>query len=240
MASKKQKEKSRISKEERKAQRSRARRLKLWGSVTVGLGLLLLGIVWLASPPSVEVAGRPDAKRTEVSEGEWIKGNPKAGVTLIEYSDFQCPSCGSYFPLLKQLSDEYKDRVRIVYRHFPLDFHSHATLAAQAAEAAGRQGEFWKMHDLIFSRQKEWASQVGSARSVFVGYAREIGLDMNRFEADLDSKEVRAAIEADRRSGDRLGVDGTPTFFLNGVRIQNPRGYNEFRNLIEKAAAGAS
>lgn len=239
MTTKKQKEKARVSKEERKAKRARSR-MALWISVIAGLMLMVIGIVWVAAPPSSDVAGRPDPSLIEISQDEWIKGNPNAPVTLVEYSDFQCPTCGTYFPILKELSGEFGDRLRIVYRHYPLDFHAHSTLAAQATEAAGKQGQFWRMHDLIFSQQKDWSERVGSARSVFVGYAQEIGLDMARFEADLDSAEVKQAVEADRRSGDRLGVEGTPTFFLNGVKIQNPRGYNPFKNLIEKVIADAS
>jgi protein-disulfide isomerase len=239
MPSKKQKEKARVSREERKARRTRSR-MALWTSVIAGLMVLVIGIVWFAAPPSSDVAGRPNPSLTEISHNEWIKGNPNAPVTLVEYSDFQCPSCGNYFPLLKQLSDEYKDQLRIVYRHYPLSFHAHAELAAQAAEAAGKQGRFWEMHDLIFRQQKDWSEKVGSARSLFVGYARELGLDMARFEADLDSKEVRQAVDADRRSGDWVGVDSTPTFFLNGVKIQNPRGYDPFKNLIEKALPDVS
>lgn len=239
MASKKQKEKARVSKEERKAQRARSR-MALWTSVIAGVMAVVIGVVWVAAPPSGEVTGRPDASLGEISQDEWIKGNPNAPVTLVEYSDFQCPTCGTYYPLLKELNAEFKDQLRIVYRHYPLDSHPHAEIAAQAAEAAGKQGKFWEMHDLIFNQQKDWSERVGSARSIFIGYGREIGLDMARFEADLDSKEVRQAVEADRRSGDRLGVDGTPTFFLNGVKIQNPRGYNPFKNVIEKAIPGAS
>ncbi|MCG3111738.1 MAG: thioredoxin domain-containing protein [Candidatus Manganitrophus sp. SB1] len=239
MANKKQKEKARVSKEERKAQRARSR-MALWTSVIAGVMAVVIGVVWVAAPPSGEVTGRPDASLTEISQDEWIKGNPNAPVTLVEYSDFQCPSCGTYFPLLKELNSEFDDRLRIVYRHYPLGFHAHAELAAQAAEAAGKQGKFWQMHDLIFRQQKDWSEKVGSARALFIGYARDLGLDMARFEADLDSKEVRQAVDADRRSGDRLGVDSTPTFFLNGVKIQNPRGYDPFKNLIEKAMADAS
>ncbi len=238
MTTKKQKDKERVSREERKARRARSR-MALWTSVIAGVMLMVVGVVWIATPPG-DVAGRPDASLTEISQDEWIKGNPNAPVTLVEYSDFQCPTCGTYYPLLKELNAEFKDQLRIVYRHYPLDSHAHAEIAAQAAEAAGKQGQFWRMHDLIFNQQKDWSERVGSARSIFIGYAQEIGLDMARFEADLDSKEVRQAVEADRRSGDRLGVDGTPTFFLNGVKIQNPRGYNPFKNMIEKAIPGAS
>ena len=238
MTNKRQQEKTEADREARRARRARSR--ALWMSVIAGLAALGVGIVWFAAAPSGGAAGRAEAGLIQISENDWIEGNPKAEVTLVEYSDFQCPSCGAYFPLLKTLSAEFGGRLRIVYRHFPLEFHAYSGLAAQAAEAAGKQGRFWEMHDLIFRRQQEWSSRVGGARPLFLGYAREIGLDPARFEADLDSNEVRQAVEADRRSGIRLGLNATPTFFLNGVKIQNPRGYDPFKQRIAKAIADAS
>jgi protein-disulfide isomerase len=236
MANKKQQEKREERK--RRAESRSAKRTTLWMSVLVGLGLVVFVIVRFASPPAVEVAGRADASLTEISEEEWIKGNPKATVTLVEYSDFQCPSCAMFYPTVRKLETDFGAQIRIVYRHFPLGFHPHANLAAQAAEAAGKQGKFWKMHDLIFDQQQEWSAMVGSARGRFLGYAKELALDMDRFEADLDAKPTREAVETDRRSGERLGVSSTPTFFLNGVMIRNLRNENELRNLIQKAIAG--
>ena len=244
MANKKQKGKSRGTKEEeRREQRIKSKsskRVRLWMSVVIGLGLVLFAIIRLASSPGVEVSGRPDAGLTEISENEWIKGNPKAKVTLVEYSDFQCPTCGMFYPIVRKLAIDFGDRIRIVYRHFPLGIHAYAELAAQAAEAAGKQGKFWQMHDLIFDSQQEWSKMVGSARGKFLGYAKDLGLDLARFEADLDSKAIRQAVESSRSSGERLGVGSTPTFFLNGVQIKNLRGENELRNLVEKAIAGAA
>jgi protein-disulfide isomerase len=236
MATKKEKEK----REERKqrAQHRNAKRTALWTSVLIGLGVVVFVVVQFASSPSVEVAGQSDARLTEISEEEWIKGNPKATVTLVEYSDFQCPSCAMFYPILRKLDADFGDKVRIVYRHFPLNNHLHAKMAAQAAEAAGKQGKFWKMHDLIFDQQQEWSATVGSARGRFIGYAKELALDMERFEADLDAKPTREAVDTDHRSGERLGVNSTPTFFLNGVMIKNLRNENELRNLIQKAIAG--
>jgi protein-disulfide isomerase len=243
MANKKQKGKSKVTKEERREQRTKskgAKRVRLWLSVVVGLSLLIFSIIRLASSPGVEVSGRPEVSLTEISENEWIKGNPKAKVTLVEYSDFQCPTCGIFYPIVKKMESEFGDQLRVVYRHFPLGMHAYAELAAQAAEAAGKQGKFWQMHDLIFDSQQEWSKMVGSARGKFLGYAKELALDLPRFEADLDSKATRQAVEEARRSGERVGVSSTPTFFLNGVQIKNLRSENELRNLIQKAIAGGA
>src|SRR3569832_1362522 len=145
MTNKRQQEKTEADREARRARRARSR--ALWMSVIAGLAALGVGIVWFAAAPSGGAAGRAEAGLIQISENDWIEGNPKAEVTLVEYSDFQCPSCGAYFPLLKTLSAEFSGRLRIVYRHFPLEFHAYSGLAAQAAEAAGKQGRFWEMHD---------------------------------------------------------------------------------------------
>lgn len=169
-----------------------------------------------------------------ISSNDQLKGNPEARLTLVEYSDFQCPACGAYFPLVKQLSEEFGAQLRLIYRHFPLQQHPHAELAARAAEAAGKQGQFWEMHDLIFENQSSW-SNLRNAESVFEEYAESLGLNLEQYRIDVDSKEVKEKVKEDYLSGLRSGVNSTPTFFLNGVQIQNPRSYDEFRNIIINA-----
>jgi protein-disulfide isomerase len=165
-----------------------------------------------------------------------VIGPADAPVTLVEYSDFQCPTCAFYHPVLKRLKGEFGDRLRFVYRHFPLvRSHAHAMLAARAAEAAGRQGKFWEMHGLIFEGQKEWSA--GKPREKFLEYARKLGLEMKRFEADLESAAVRDSVERARAEAERLMLSGTPTFFINGAEIGLPQSYGEFRKLIESELA---
>jgi len=165
---------------------------------------------------------------------DWVKGPAGAKTVLIEYSDFQCPACGSYHPILRKLLAEFGDRMRFAYRHFPLKQHPNAEPAARAAEAAGRQGKFWEMHDLLFEGQSTW-SDLADAEGIFDGYARRLGLDLARFHADLNSAELRKTIEEDRRSGSRLNLPGTPSFFLNGTLILNPEGYDEFRKILQQS-----
>ena len=122
-----------------------------------------------------------------------------------------------------------------MYRHFPLrNIHPNADLAARAAEAAGRQGKFWEMHDLIFEHQKEWADQK-DARELFVQYAQSLNLDIEQFWVDVDSSEIKDKIDIDSKSGLNFEVNATPTFFLNGEKLQNPRNYEEFKSLIQAA-----
>ena len=191
----------------------------------------LVGATWgmakLASAPSGKVVTLANA----VSDSDWIKGKIDAKVVLVEYSDFQCPACFSYATVVNRIVEEFGDKIAFVYRHFPLPYHQQAGLAARAAEAAGKQGKFWEMVDLIFVSQKDWAEK-SNARETFVSYAKLLNLDMNQFGTDLDSAAVKKKVENDYLSGAAI-VGGTPTFFLNGERIEkNPQSYEAFRELI--------
>ena len=157
-------------------------------------------------------------------------------VTLVEYSDFQCPACGAYWPLLKQLQEDFKGKLTLVYRHFPLrQIHANADAAAQAAEAAGRQGKFWEMADLIFTGQKDWSAS-DDAKEKFEQYAQQLGLDLTKFKEDGDSSEIKQKIQQDLDSANAMNLSGTPTFFLNGQFIKGPGSYEEFKALVAKQA----
>ena len=152
---------------------------------------------------------------------------------LVEFSDFQCPACAIYYPLVKQLKAEFGDKLGVVYRHFPLrNIHKNADLAARASEAALNQDKFWEMHDMIFENQKEWSTS-NNALSLFTNYAVSLGLDREKFLADIDSNFVYDKVNSNYQEGLSLKVGGTPTFFLNGKKIINPRSYNEFKLLIQ-------
>jgi protein-disulfide isomerase len=146
-------------------------------------------------------------------------GAEDAPVTLEEFGDFECPPCGLLHPVLKTMEKEFGSRVRVIFREFPLvPTHPHALVAAKSAEAAGLQGKFWEMHDLLFENQKIWHGQF-DARSTFEGYAQRIGLDMDRFRSDLNSKVVEDRIFLDGKRAHDVGVKGTPTVFLNGREV---------------------
>jgi protein-disulfide isomerase len=147
------------------------------------------------------------------------RGGTTAKATLEEYGDYQCPPCGLLFPDLKTLEKEYGGEVRFVFRQFPLQMHKHAFVAAHAAEAAGLQGHFWEMHDMLYQNQLSW-SVAEDARPVFLQYARMLNLDVDRFTRDMDSQEVAARVEADIARGKSLGVEGTPTVFINGRQLR--------------------
>lgn len=163
-----------------------------------------------------------------------IKGNRDSKVILIEYSDFECPACRTYYPVLREIYTEFGDRIAFVYRHFPLtSIHANADFAARAAEAAGKQDKFWEMHDLLFQKQAEW-SKVADIVPVFRNYAALVGLDVEQFERDFNSREVKDFVSSQKAHATSLGLPGTPTFVLNGEVIDNPSSLEQFRSIILK------
>jgi len=234
-----------MGKKEKAEARAKRRKNKLikkiviWVVVLVGVGAL---IFYLAG--SADEGGDTTTRGAipEVSAEDWIKWNPDASVTLVEYSDFQCPACASYFPLINAVGEEYSDRVRFVYRHFPLtSIHFNAVGAARAAEAAGKQGKFWEMHDLLFQTQELWASLSPSdASALFAGYARDrLQLDVDQFKTDYGSDEVEGRVSDAIRSGTSSGINSTPSLFINGERIRNPSDIEGFRVLLDEALTNA-
>ena len=149
-----------------------------------------------------------------VNSSDHHHGNVNATITLVEYGDFECPYCGRAHPLVKRLLKEKGNEVHFVFRNFPLqEIHPHAYASALAAEAAGNQGKFWEMHDMIFENQDKLNT------SYLLSLAEGLGLDLAQFTKDLKSDKVQSKIEADFESGIRSGVNGTPTFFLNGSPV---------------------
>ncbi|MFZ0064512.1 MAG: thioredoxin domain-containing protein [Pyrinomonadaceae bacterium] len=146
-------------------------------------------------------------------------GPDDAPVTLEEFGDFQCPPCGLLHPVLKDMEKEFGPQLRVIFREFPLaQTHQHAINAARAAEAAGMQGKFWEMHDLIFTNQRTWKDAF-DARPTFEGYAVQLGLDIGKFRRDVTSSAVDQRITLDGRRANAMGVSGTPTVFMNGREV---------------------
>ena len=159
-----------------------------------------------------------DLKEPAINEGTPVRGAPMAAVTIVEYSDFQCPFCGRAYPILERALAAYEGKVKLVFKHYPLTGHSRALPAAKAAEAARLQGKFWEMHDLLFEHQDKLED------SDLKGYAQSLGLDMQRFEQDMESAVVAERIEADQLEGRALAVDATPAIFVDGHRFrESPR-----------------
>jgi formate-nitrite transporter family protein len=161
-----------------------------------------------------------------------VRGNPNAPVTLEEYGDYQCPPCSKLAEPLKQLERDYGDLVRVVFHHFPLAVHAHAKEAAYAAEAAGLQGKFWEMHDLLYREQAAWTATGADTRKMFVSYAGTVGLEVDRFTRDMDSAEVKARVEKDQNEGAAIGVKATPSVFINNKYVL-PQGEDPTKPLRE-------
>lgn len=145
----------------------------------------------------------------------------KGVVTIEEFGDYQCPPCGGLHPILKTLKAEYGNRIKLIFYHFPLtQIHKHALEASYAAAAAGLQGKFWEMHNLLYENQSVW-NEVGDFRPVAINFARQIGLDTARFTKDMDGLKVMALVSADEQRANALGVNSTPTVFIDGRIIPN-------------------
>jgi protein-disulfide isomerase len=166
-----------------------------------------------------------------------VRGEGKSGVVLVEYGDFQCPACGQYYPLIEELVSKYKDQITFQFRNFPLiQIHPNAMVAHRAAEAAEKQGKFWEMYNKLYQTQDQWSSG-SNAGTIFESFATELGLDIVKFKSDVNSPDANSSINADIKEGQKLGVTSTPSFILDGVKIDNPRSLEDFTKLIDEAIA---
>jgi protein-disulfide isomerase len=183
-----------------------------------------------APAPSAPAAAAPDSNdKYEVKIGDApVKGPASAPITVVAFSDFQCPFCSRAVPTVKQLETDYAGKIKIVFKQFPLPFHDKAHLAAEAALAAKDQGKFWQMHDKLF------ANQQALDRASLEKYAQELGLDMAKFKAALDSGKYKDKVDAEDREGAAVGVTGTPTFFVNGTRLVGAQPIDAFKAVIDK------
>ena len=216
------------------AKKRMTKRMMLWSGVLSGLILAVLGMIYLTNSPEPE----PTTQFVHpIPTSGWTLGNPTAPITLVEYSDFQCGSCARYHHIMKRLVEELGDDFQFIFRHYPLRTHANAKLAARSAEAAGLQGKFWEMQNLLFAQQMEWAKKgMVDVENAFVQYASLLGLDVVRFQRDLYSQKVIRKVKDDHQEGGDAGVTGTPTFFLNGRKItgnQKPQNYEAFKALIQ-------
>jgi protein-disulfide isomerase len=199
-----------------------------WIIFTVIIVALVGGLVAYSriSTPSTDVGSINSNSVLAANEqngqiGDQVYGNKDSTVIFVEYGDFQCPSCAAVSPQIKKALDAYKDRVAFVYRNFPLTtIHPNARLAAAAAEAAGLQGKYWEMHDLLYEEQAAWRDVTGDDRTnVFVNFASQLELDTGKFTSDLGSSEINRKISFDQALGKKVGVSATPSFFLNGTAL---------------------
>ena len=163
-------------------------------------------------------------------------GAGNKGVTLIEYGDFACPACYQYYPLVEEIKSKYKDDITFQFRHYPLvEIHKNALVAAKAAEAAGLQGKFWEMYAKLYENQPSWRES-NTPLNFFEDYAAQLGLNIDKFREDSKSQAVNDTVLADREAAKKLGLSGTPSFLVNGKKVESPRDVDGFNKLIEEAS----
>ena len=201
-----------------------------WIIFSAVIVLVLGGLVIYSriSNPSIDVSNlntnnviAASAQNGQIADHVFGKADSK--VVFIEYGDFQCPSCGGAYAQVKAATEQYQDKVAFIFRNFPLTtIHPNARVASAAAEAAGLQGKYWEMHDLLYQSQSAWENLTGNQRTAeFVGYAGQISLDEAKFKTDLASSLVNKKISFDQAIGKKIGVDATPTFYLNGTQLSS-------------------
>lgn len=230
MASKEEKRQRKARKQEQAKRRGRV------VGIATRVGIVVITVLAIYVFYRGIFGGVPVVPPDRVAEHDQVRGNSEAALTITVYADFQCASCASEMQAIGRAWPRVRDDVQLVFRHFPLDTHRHAFLAARYAEAAGRQDRFWEMQDLLFSNQSVW-SGLEDARARFDGYAEQLGLDMDRLQADLDDPAIRDKIVSDQQSGVRAGVRATPTTFLNGRQVNSPRSAAAFQDMVREALA---
>jgi protein-disulfide isomerase len=201
-------------------------------AIVVGAALMLGG---KSTPEKPEA---PVDAKLLIREDSYRMGPKDAKVTVVEFGDYQCPACGAAHPIVQQLTREYKDKIVFVFREYPLTMHQHAKMAAEAAEAAGAQGKYFEMHDLLYDNQKDWGESP-KAKEKIMGYAESLKLDMDKFKSDVEGNKYEKRIQQDVSDGTSAGVDATPTFFINGVRQSGGLPYDEFKKKIDDALKSA-
>jgi protein-disulfide isomerase len=205
-----------------------------WG-LYIGIGVIVLVVAVIAAIVLTGPGGGNVVPTDALEREGHAKGNPAAKVTLVEFSDFQCPACGTAYAPLKSMLASYGDSVRLVYRHFPLTtVHPFAVSAAEASECAADQGMFWQLHDALFERQDEWTPL---GKEGIRTMARDAGLDMAAFDACLQSRVNLPVVQHGLDDGVRFGVNATPTFFVNGVRLEGGFNQDALRAAIDRAIA---
>lgn len=204
---------------------------KWLGAILIITAVLLFGGIFLLTrkDSSKAVAGAT-VSQIDYSKGQKI-GSDSAKAKLVEFSDFQCPACKTVEPAIKNVLLTYSDKIQFIYRHFPLPQHTHAKQAATLAEAAGEQGKFWEMHDKLFETQNQW-SDLSDATAFFLGLARDLNLDEAEIKERLSRNTFKSKIEDDIAEARSLGVNSTPTFFLNGKRL-NLKSFNDLDTAVQ-------
>src|SRR3989344_2772616 len=211
-----------------------AKTIIIWVIVIVGVAGLMVGLAYLGTRQTAPVEA---LLAIPVGPADIQRGDVNAKATLVEYGDFQCPACAQYFPIVERIVGEYGDKLHFAYRHYPIRTkHANAQPASQASQAAAAQGKFWEYYRLLYEKQNDW-EQLSNPADLFNKFAADLQLDMQKFATDQKSDATIKKIQDDLESGEDSGVQGTPTFYLNGKRIDPQGSYDIFKKLIDDALA---
>lgn len=213
------------------ARNAKIKKFSLW----IGIAAIFLIVAFvLFQAVTAPTTSTQDINIAPVSR-DITEGNPKAKVTLIEYADFQCPACAAYHSVVDQIVKNYADKILYAYRMFPLEnSHQNALVSAEAAYAAYKQGKFVDYGNLLFQNQNDWAT-LPDPTSTFIDYAKSLKLDVNKFQADMNSASTQKYVKDSENLALNEGISQTPSFFINGKMIQSPNSYDDFKKLIDAA-----
>jgi protein-disulfide isomerase len=168
------------------------------------------------------------------SNGTYLPASSSATLTLVEFGDYVCPACGVYNPLVKQLLTDFPGKINYVFRNYPLTQHKNAPISSYAVESAGLQGKYWQMHEKVYATQADW-SNLDNPKDIFIGYAKDLGLNVNQFTTDLSSSLVLDKVQNDFNDGKTVGITETPTFYLNSQKITLTGSYDQLKGLIQSS-----
>lgn len=208
------------------------KKIGLWAGVAVIIFLGIFGLAWIVNSPSSSSTSTITVPKPSKAD-LFTAGNPKSKVVVTEYGDFQCPACKAYAPLIKQLIADEGKKVYFVYRYFPLtQVHQNAHIGAQAGWASNKQGKFWEMSDTLFQNQDDWAT-LANPQDTYVGYAKTLGMNTDKFKTDMNSAQASKFVDDSLNAALGLGLQSTPSFFINNQKIENPNTYDDFKKLVE-------
>lgn len=202
----------------------------LIGISVITILIIAVAAFLLGKSPQQSILGQADSALLIRNNSNKIFSS-SAELTLVEFGDYQCPACGAAHPVVKQILEKDKDKVTFVFRSFPLTQHKNARIAAQTAEAAGEQGKYWEMHDKLYENQSDWGNN-DNALEIFTNYAKDMGLDIEKFKKTIAENKYADKIAQDQSDGMALGVNSTPTFFINNQKYMGT--LNELESAIEK------
>jgi len=197
--------------------------------------ILVGGVFFLSKSSSTNQQGATETrvdKKILVRENSYSIGSPSAAVAVVEFGDFQCPACSAAYPVVKRVIEDYSDKIYFQFRNFPLPQHQNGKLSALVAEAAGKQGKFWEMHDMLYENQAEWGES-GKPMEFFESYAKKLNLDLDQLKEDIKLDDLAKKIERDTQDAGAAGVNSTPSFFVNGILFRGVPQYSDLQKLID-------